>query len=247
MRILSHWIDKFVDATIFAIAKNTAMESIKFTNAHTHQASSRDAVSVVNLFPDEYPYRLIESGLYSIGLHPWHADGETDEELLAKVEQVARNEQVVAIGEVGLDRAKKGIANFQHQIEVFERQIEIAQNAKKPLVIHCVKAYSELISIRKKFPSNEVWVIHGFAANQTIANNLIGLNCVLSFGISVFNRNAKAHSTLPKIDINKILLETDETDFLPYDLYRYVAELLNININELKEIIHSNFEKFFKL
>ena len=81
-------------------------------------------------------------------MHPWHLDKDSASENLDLIKTIASIDKVLAIGEIGLDRAVSTPLNIQEQF--FTKQIAIAESVNKPIIIHCVRCFAELISIKKK-------------------------------------------------------------------------------------------------
>lgn len=121
-------------------------------DVHTHNPDpTRDAL--INL--EARPGLIIpDRGLYSVGVHPWWADGQDTTERLDVVARLASHPRVRAIGETGLDRLRGPEMDVQQR--VFETQAYIARINNKPLIIHCVRAWDTLLAIHKKFKAADV-------------------------------------------------------------------------------------------
>ena len=94
---------------------------------------------------------------------------------------------VIALGEAGLDKSID--APLSLQTEVFTEQVKLSEAFRKPLVIHCVKAWDELLAVKKDLNPQMPWVIHGFRGNDILAEQLIRKGLYLSFGMK-FNPKA---------------------------------------------------------
>ncbi|WP_419869474.1 TatD family hydrolase [Chryseobacterium sp. CT-SW4] len=174
---------------------------------------------------------------YSAGLHPQDILTESIEKQFQWLYSTAMKESCFAIGECGLD----GLISLDNKIqeEVFLRQIEFSNEIKKPLIIHCVRRYYEVISFRKK--AQQAMVIHGFNKKQTIAEDLLKNNFYLSFGKAVLY-NLSLQNTLKIVPLDKIFLETDNQEFDIQELYQKVAEIKGISIEKLDLHIVENLE-----
>ena len=106
----------------------------------------------------------------SIGLHPWHLDEGRTAQTCCDLNPWLSLPQVVAIGETGIDRLRGG--KIELQLEIFEHQARLAEELNKPLIVHCVKAFDEIIRLYKKSFKNEPWVIHGFRGKAEQAKQL---------------------------------------------------------------------------
>ncbi|WBV59145.1 TatD family hydrolase [Chryseobacterium camelliae] len=174
--------------------------------------------------------------LYSIGIHPKDIlyDAITDQ-LNWLIENITGN--CFAIGECGLDSFVPVDQKIQE--DVFLKQIEISNEIKKPIIIHCVRKFYEVISFRKK--ANQAMIIHGFNKKENIALDLLKNNFYLSFGKAVLY-NLSLQNTLKSIPLNKIFLETDNEDFEIATLYQKVADIRGISPDTLNEQILENLE-----
>ena len=217
-----------------------------FLNIHTHYAEKHESEQIIyNLIIPEsaellenFPQDTPNSWL-SVGIHPWSIS-ETDHELqLEKLRQLAYNQQVKFIGECGLDRLK-GVG-LVLQEEIFIKQIRIAEEAKKPILIHCVKCFNELVSIKKVVRPKVPMVVHGFNNNIEIAQSLLERGFYLSLGAALMNDESNAVKVLQQIPTEKLFLETDDKEIPIKDIYQKAANLRNIPLAVLEEIIFSNY------
>ena len=122
---------------------------------------------------------IFEGNYYSVGIHPWKA-GAVREEEWRLLREAAEHPAVLAIGEAGLDKLMP--IKPALQMAVFEKQILLAEAMGKPLIIHCVKAFNELVELKRKFRPNVPWVVHGFRNNVNIARMLLREDIRLSIG-----------------------------------------------------------------
>lgn len=214
-----------------------------YINIHTHKDNyEKGVLSITNLFPEELnrsPFS--ENQHFSCGLHPWHID-EYAEQKLELLAAYANRKEILAIGETGLDRLKK--IPMELQEKVFIRQIELAEKVKKPLIIHCVKAYGELLAVKKKTTPSLPWIIHGFQGSIHLALDLIRHGCYLSFGKSLL-QSRKACSVFREVPHDRFFLETDEDCIDIIELYAAAAQVRKIDIGKIREIQHINFKRCF--
>ncbi|GAT62776.1 TatD family hydrolase [Paludibacter jiangxiensis] len=180
-------------------------------------------ITIYNLSPAEALTDQSER-LISVGLHPWHV-GTDWEEQLRMLGEVAGKKRVMLIGEAGLDKLCK--TDFALQQTVFLRQIELSEEVQKPLIIHCVKAWPELIGIRKKMLPSVPWVIHGFRGKPELASQLLELGLYLSFG-EKFNVDS-----LRITPLEKLCTETDESRLPIEEIYCKIAEVKGVSVEEL--------------
>ena len=158
---------------------------------------------ILNLYPDS---KILNnsSTKYSIGLHPWHID-DTYNEKLDIIENHLQNQEIIAIGECGLD--KICTTPFKTQLLAFEKQINLSERFNKPLIIHCVKAIDELLGLTKKINSTKI--IHGFNANIILSEQLISKGFYISIGTNIFT-NFKIQELIKQIPIEYLFLESDD-------------------------------------
>lgn len=170
-------------------------------DVHTHNPEAHKAI--INL---DVAHPVIREGLfYSIGVHPWlTADEDTARRLLDTVELLASHPQVLAIGEIGLDKLRGG--DMRLQDELLSRQIAIAERVRKPLILHVVKAYQEVMEKKRLQKSSVDWIIHGFRGKPELAQELLRHSFYLSLG-EKYNE-----STAGIIPPSRLLIETDTSD-----------------------------------
>ncbi len=213
---------------------------MQFFNLHTHKFSNNPTIlELVNQYPWEFDAAIPN---YSIGIHPWHIQENRLESDLKIIEEKLQLKECLALGECGLD--KRIEIPLELQIEVFEKQIQLAEKYQKPLVLHLVAAFDELIAIKKRMQITVPVIIHGFSKNQQVAKHLIDNGFYLSFGKYLL-RNPELVSVFQSIPNDKFFLETDTIEETLDEVYNLAAKYKNINLPDLKEIINSNFNFIF--
>lgn len=201
---------------------------MNFFDFHHHQPENK--FGIYNLMFGE----AVPDHFFSAGIHP-DSISENIEEQFSWLNEISKQKNCVAIGECGLD----GQIDVEEKLQesVFERQIAIANAIGKPIIIHCVKRFSQLIHFKKK--SKVPMIVHGFNKRKTIGDDLRQHDFFLSFGKSVLH-NVNLQDFLKDFPIEKIFLETDSADFELKDLYEKVAELKNLNLQEFRLKITEN-------
>lgn len=213
---------------------------MQFLNFHTHKSANRpDVLDMVNQYPDEFDESI---AYYSIGIHPWYIVEERIEADLEIINQKLATENCLAIGECGLD--KRTVVPFELQVAVFERQLLLAQEHQKPVVIHCVAAFQEVIAIKKKLNITVPMVIHGFSKNEQVAKQLLDNGFYISFG-KYLVKNPNLESVFRSIPDNCFFLETDTIEETIESVYDLAAKYKNITIDELQQLIWRNFKIVF--
>lgn len=213
-----------------------------FIDFHTHR--DRQALNLINLQTlDVTPQLQVQDlpNVCSLGLHPWFVKADLWQVAWTHLEKLAGFSQVVAIGECGLDR---NIAlPMELQIVIFERHIELAESLRKPLVIHCVRAFDLLITLKKNTKSSIPWIIHGFYKKQSIFQQLLGHGFYFSFGAAILKYGdiSQAIATVP---VGRFLLETDDRHDLQIEqIYERAALLRQISVETLRAQLAETYEQ----
>lgn len=216
---------------------------MKYVDTHTHQLNTpEEVISIKNHFPQE---PILTNSFFSIGIHPWYLDLNTYKEELKIIENHLKNDACIAIGECGLDRAIK--SDFQFQKDAFKLQLKLAEKFKKPVIVHCVKAYPDLIEIVKKENITVPIVFHGFSKNQHIHSLCLKIPTIyFSYGKSILHSKT-TQINLISTPIERFLLETDDSNLEIQEIYQKAALIKNISIDSLKKQLFLNFQNIFKV
>lgn len=214
-----------------------------FIDIHTHNLNSSTNLTVINLFESNQS-KLNPNHFYSIGIHPWYID-EDSLKRFASIESFAQNNQIIAIGEAGLDLMKG--PDLSKQLSIFDKQIKLADKLSKPLIIHCVKAYDEIIKLKKSYLHTVPWIFHGFQSSQQMAEQLLAHDIYLSFGKAITREGSNAQKALKIAPKEKIFLETDDSAISIEQIYVMAAKIRGESIEMLQEIIKSNFINCFRI
>ena len=180
---------------------------------------------------------------YTYGIHPWFLNEENHKQLLLSVEKTVCNPEVIAVGEAGFDRLKGPSAELQRK--VFEEQVIISEEIKKPVIIHCVRSWDELLAAKKKLKPRMPWLIHGFRGNQELAGQLLSKGMYLSFWFE-FVLRPESGNLLRNMPNDRFFLETDGADVDIRSIYQNVATDRNQNVDDLKSDILNNYKAFFE-
>lgn len=192
-----------------------------------------------------------------VGVHPDDIEGY-DDKLEAELEELAKNEKVLAIGEIGLDYHWMTHPK-EIQQDIFRRQMRLAERCNKPIVIHSREAMEDTLKILKEFP-NVKGIFHCYpgsveTALQVIDNYYLGIGGVLTF------KNAKKLvEVVEKIPLDKLILETDcpymaptpfrgkrnEPIYVEY-VAKKIAEIKRITYEEVVEATNRNTRKAYEM
>lgn len=171
----------------------------------------------------------------TIGIHPWQA-------LVGDISVVEKGIAAAdAIGEIGLDFA----CNVPHeeQERIFRAQLTLAEQYQKPVVLHCVRAFEEVMQVLRDF-NLPVVIFHGFIGSVEQAQRSVKQGYYLSFGERTF-RSPKTVEAMRSTPLSHLFVETDESTTPIEDIYARIAELRGVDIAILTEATQANFDKIF--
>lgn len=215
-------------------------------NIHTHRVvpesdNNLQVRSILNTYPSGFASSRTNDPRvsYSCGIHPWYAD--RFEEQFSLLQDIVADSKVVAIGEAGLDKLQGPAMDLQ--IRVFEKQIQLAASLNKPLIIHCVKAWDELVALHKKY-SNEhspAWIIHGYRGNPQQTEQLAKQGFKFSIGQKY---NIEAIKSIPR---SSLFCETDMSDISICQVYKDISKDMDVNINHFAIFVEENVRNVFNI
>ena len=192
-------------------------------------------------------------------VHPCHQEGEGID--FQKLQQYARQQEVVAVGETGLDYYRAN-GDMQWQKQRFIQHIGIARELKKPLIIHMREATEDCLRILGDEKAHEVGgVLHCYTEDLATATRLLDIGFYISLsGIVTFKNAHKLHEVARELPLSSLLIETDAPYLAPVPMrgkrnepayVRYVAEFISnirdIAYEELASITTGNFFRLFGL
>lgn len=214
------------------------MERLPFVDIHTHHKDKGDHLRVVSFFLSDAA-NVAGAGPYSIGIHPYHVAEENGSlvEILSQLPYPP-----IAIGETGIDHT---IATpISLQMEVFLQHLKIAKHYQLPVIVHCVRGYSDILGAIKSYPKL-TYILHAFEAKGNTVDSFIKYNVYFSFGARELNRPQGAEN-IRKIPLDRLFLETDLGGDSIEDVYKQASSLLSIPIPKLKDIIYLNYKRIFE-
>lgn len=217
--------------------------TVPYIDLHTHLSGKKEnTVSVRNLFPGESIPSFNGQNFFSVGLHPWEIKSEKkNNKRLLMMEDALELDHVIFAGECGLDKITK--TDFGEQKRVFKAQAFMAEEFKIPLIIHCVKAYNEVIELHKEMHPTVPWIFHGYSANREISEQIVQKNMLFSFGNVILKENARAIDSLRCLPSERIFFETDEYKGDVETIYKRAAEIRRVLLEELKKTVWENFNR----
>ena len=193
----------------------------------------------------------------TLGIHPEDIDN-ISKDSFKFIEDNLNNPKIVAIGEIGLDYywVKD---NIEKQKELFEKQIKLALEYNKPIVVHSRDAIQDTYDILKKYKLKGS--IHCFSSSLEMAKEFIKLGYKIGIGGTLtFKNSKKLQEIVKELDLSNILLETDSPYLSPeplrgkknkpsnvYYVALKIAELKNVNIEEVIKATNNNAISEFDL
>jgi len=184
------------------IARASDAEVVQMICVGTDIKSSERAIEIADKYSNVFA---------TCGIHP-HDSDKPDEKYIQILEEFSTHEKVVAIGEIGLDYFYD-FSDKKIQKIVFREQLELAKELNLPAVIHNRESDADLFNIIQLAKLHN-GVVHCFASDIEFANKLIDIGLHVSFtGMVTFVKSL--HDVIEKIDINKIMIETDSPYLSP--------------------------------
>lgn len=216
------------------------MKTEKLYNLHTHRfTNQKHILELVNQYPWEFDEKI---PFYSIGIHPWYIDENRLPTDLQLIDQKLALTDCLALGECGLD--KRIERPLEIQIKVFKDQLLLAEKHQKPVVLHCVAAFEEIIRIKKEQNVTVPMIIHGFSKNEQTAKRLLDNGFYLSFGKYLL-RNPELKTVFQSVPNDRFFLETDTIEESLEEVYARAANYKNIETEQLKSVLKTNFDNVF--
>lgn len=209
--------------------------STNIFDVHTHHQCATGAI--INTNPQNLNFK--PSLLYSIGIHPWWIENSSEKLISSLSSIVESHGNIVAIGECGIDKLISAPLCLQQ--DIFAHHISISESLGLPVIVHCVRAWQELIYLHSKYAPSQPWVIHGFRGKPSVLRMVINEGMYVSYG-EHFNEES-----LRLTPHDRILLETDESKLLISDVAAKAASALNVSIDDLVNCTNRNASQIFHL
>ena len=196
----------------------------------------------------------------AVGVHPEELNSY-NEEAENKIKELLKHKKIIAVGEIGLDYYWDK-SQIEKQKEIFERQILIAKQAQKPILVHDREAHLDSFEILKKTNAAETGVVmHCFSGSPEFAQQCINEGFYIALGGVVTFKNAKKVKEVAKtVPLDKLLLETDAPYMTPVPFrgkenqpayVKFVAEeiaqLRGVSFEEIAEATTTNAKKLLKI
>lgn len=215
--------------------------------------SSQRAVALAERYPDVYA---------AVGVHP-HDASTLDSRALARLRQLAAHPRVVAIGEIGLDYYRD-LSPRARQRAAFNAQLELAAELRLPVIVHQREAAEDVLAILRAWADrlSAGGVLHAFSASHfAMAREALAMGFYIGIGGPITFANAgKLRETVPKLPLERLLLETDAPYLTPHPfrgqrnepahlvlVARRLAELHGVPLETLAGQVSDNTRRLFRL
>ncbi len=214
-----------------------------FVNIHSHKPISSLTVGIESFCVHDLSFDHQWPQSYSVGIHPWYIHKTDVKQAIKQLGYMADDANFKAFGECGLDRA---IArDFDIQYSVFIQQIKLAEEFNKPVIIHNVRAFADILGLLKKEKPAVPFIFHAFNGNLDILNKLLKHNVYFSIGHDIFKNNSKTQRILEHIPLNRLFFETDEWEGDISEIYSQASKMLNVEMGVLKTNAYYNYKSIF--
>lgn len=246
----SHYNDESFDLDREELIENTLKEDITRMMCIGYNVNqSQKAIEIAK--SHNYIYA-------SAGISPNDIE-DYSEENLQKIEEMAKEEKIVAIGEIGLDYHWNS-SNKEEQKELFIKQIEIANKLDLPIIIHTRDAFVDTIDILKAHPVKNTGIFHCCPLNQELIKEGLKLGYYISFSGVITFKNAKSDGPVSIVPLDRILIETDSPYLSPEPhrgtrntsinvklVAQKISDIKNLPLEQVAQITYNNANKIFKI
>lgn len=193
------------------------------------------------------------------GIHPENAD-EFNDHVKRRIEELAQDEKIVAVGEIGLDYYWEENPSKEVQKEVFRSQMEIAKKYNLPVIIHDRDAHGDTLEIMKEYPG-VIGVVHCFSGSVEFARECIKLGYYIGVtGVVTFKNSKVIKEVVKDIPMDRLLVETDcpymaptpyrgkrnQSNYIEF-IMDEIAELKGLTKKEISEFTIFNTKSLFKI
>lgn len=191
----------------------------------------------------------------TIGIHPEHAGTNPADYI---TDEILGDSRVLAVGEIGLDYHEMSADTRDVQIELFERQLNMARRAGLPVAIHTRDAESDTFDILSRYP-DIYGVMHCFTSGYDLAKKMLDRGYYFSAsGILTFKNAADIRDTFSRIPIDRLVVETDSPYCAPVpyrgkicepayviETTRVLSEIKNVSFEKMCDIVMENVKKLY--
>ncbi len=226
-------------------AKNVGINRV--INNGCDNKSNKEVLELIDKYPNMYG---------AIGIHPENVETYTEDDI-KYIEDNLKKPKIVAIGEIGLDYHYTK-DNKEKQINLFERQLKLAEKHHIPVIIHSREATEDTINCLKKY--NITGVIHSFSGSLETAKIYIKMGFILGINGVITFKNSKLKEVIKEIDLENIIFETDSPYLTPepfrgqknepariINIAEFICNLKNIDKSQASIITNENIKRIFDI
>lgn len=214
--------------------------------------SSRESLELANRVPGMYA---------SVGVHPHDAKDFSDADVPVLTRWLTTEDKVVALGEIGLDYYYD-LSPRDVQKDVFARQLDLAYELDKPVILHIRDAHGDVIDILRAHKNRlPQCVVHCCSASWESAKVYMGLDCMISFaGPVTLKRSVNLHEIATNMPLERLMIETDSPYLAPEPvrgrrndprnvafICEFIAELRGMDAQELCNVTRENGKRFYRI
>jgi len=248
----AHYDDERFDEDRDTLLEGMPQKGVSYIiNAASDIPSSQECIRLAN----KYPFIFA-----AVGVHP-HEVSQLTEESITAIEALAKEEKVVAIGEIGLDYYYD-YSQRELQKHWFRKQLQLAKRIKLPVIIHDRDPHGDCMQIVKEEDISQIGgVFHCYSGSWEMARQLLDMGVYISVaGPVTFNNNVKTVEVVQKAPLDKLLIETDSPYLTPVPhrgkrndsaYVRYVAEKIaqikNISVEQVAKQTLDNAKRLFNI
>ena len=216
-------------------------------NNGVDKISSEEILRLINKYPIMYG---------AIGIHPETVD-EYDDNDIAFIKNHIKDNKMLAIGEIGLDYHYSK-ENKERQIDLFEKQLKIAEEQSMPVIVHSREATADTINVLKKYNIKDI--IHSFSGSYETAMIYIKMGYKLGINGVITFKNSNLKDVVEKIGLENIVIETDSPYLTPHPfrgeknspknvkiIVEFLSNLFRISPEKVAEITSKNLLEFFDI
>lgn len=201
-------------------------------------------------------------GMYaSVGVHPHDAKEFREENVGQLTKWLTTEKKVVALGEIGLDYYYD-LSPRDIQKDVFARQLDLAYELDKPVILHIRDAHGDVIDIMRAHKARlPKCVVHCCSASWESAKVYLGMDCMISFaGPVTLARSVNLHEVAKNMPIDRMMIETDSPYLAPEPvrgrrnepcnvahICQFIAQLRNMDAQDLCDVTRENGKRFYRI
>ncbi len=234
------------------VIKRMREEDVWTVCVGTDEKTSRECVELADSAGDGF--------FASVGIHPTEnlENQSAADDWISGLRQLADNPKVVAIGECGLDMFRRGESDTERQEKIFEKQLELALELDKPVIVHCRDGREKALKILSPFAARGLsGDIHFFSGDWEEARKYLDMGFSISFAGPITFTD-EYDEVIKKVPLNKIMAETDSPFAAPAphrgkrneplfveEVIKKIAQVRGISFEDAAEATAQNAIKMF--